>query len=77
MTKDLNLEAVNGALGREVRKLQEELKAADKANATITARVKELEEALKAARPFIGWAGHYPTILAQVDAALTPQQGGE
>lgn len=30
MTKDLNLEAVNSALSREVQKLQEELKAADK-----------------------------------------------
>lgn len=29
MTKDLNLEAVNGVLSREVRKLQEELKLAD------------------------------------------------
>ena len=30
MTKDLNLETVNRALGIEVRKLQEEMKAADK-----------------------------------------------
>lgn len=29
MTRDLNLEAVNGVLSREVRKLQEELKLAD------------------------------------------------
>ncbi len=47
MTKDLNLDAVNGALSREVRKLQEELKAADKANTRLTARVAELEEGLK------------------------------
>lgn len=30
MTKDLNLEAVNSALSREVQKLQAELKAADR-----------------------------------------------
>ena len=30
MTKDLNLEAVNSVLSREVKKLQEELRKADK-----------------------------------------------
>ena len=39
MTKDLNLEAVNGALGREVRKLQDELKAADKLIAQLKAEL--------------------------------------
>lgn len=45
MTKEANLEAVNSALSKEVRKLQEELKAADKTNMALTARVEELEGA--------------------------------
>lgn len=47
MTKDLNLEAVNGALGREVRKLQEELKAADKANADLITALRAENEKLR------------------------------
>ena len=38
--REPNMEAVNGALSREVRKLQEELKAAD-------GRIRRLEAALK------------------------------
>lgn len=51
MTKDLNLEAVNGALGREVRKLQEELKEADRRIlrlshlAALGARMRHLQKA--------------------------------
>ena len=40
MTKDLNLEAVNSALSREVRKLQELLKEADKRNAELVRIVR-------------------------------------
>lgn len=47
MTKEANLEAVNSVLSKEVRKLQEELKAADKTNMAFTARVAELEAALR------------------------------
>lgn len=36
----------------------------------LRAEVEKLRAALKQARPFIGWAGHYPTILAEIDAAL-------
>lgn len=32
--------------------------------------IERLRAALKTARPFIGWAEHYPTILAGIDAAL-------
>lgn len=39
MTKDLNLEAVNSALSREVRKLQELLKEADERNAELEAEL--------------------------------------
>lgn len=35
---------------------------------------EKLRAALKMARPFIGWAGYYPTILAEVDAALEGPQ---
>lgn len=35
-----------------------------------TAQIEKLRAALKTARPFVGWAGHYPTILAEIDAAL-------
>lgn len=46
MTKEASLEAVNSVLSKEVRKLQEELKAADKTNMALTARVEELEGVL-------------------------------
>lgn len=39
-------------------------------NAALRAENEMLRAALKMARPFIGWAGYYPTILAEVDAAL-------
>ena len=49
MTKDLNLEAVNSALSREVRKLQELLKEADKRNAELVAENDKLRAALERA----------------------------
>lgn len=51
---------VYAAAREEYRKKIEEL----------AAEVEKLRAALKMARPFIGWAGYHPTILAVVDAAL-------
>lgn len=45
MTKEANLEAVNSALSKEVRKLQEELKQADKRCATVTVALLHVMEA--------------------------------
>ena len=42
--------------------------------AALRAENEKLRAALKMARPFIGWAGYYPTILAEVDAALEGPQ---
>lgn len=45
MTKEANLEAVNSALSKEVRKLQEELKQADKRCVTVTIALRDVMKA--------------------------------
>ena len=47
MVRDLNLEAVNGSLSREVQKLHAELKAADAETATLRAKNERLRAALE------------------------------
>ena len=39
-------------------------------NARLCAENERLRAALKTARPFIGWAVYYPTLLDEIDAAL-------
>lgn len=48
----------------------EELSKQDTTIAEQADEIERLRAALKMARPFIGRAGHYPTILAEIDAAL-------
>lgn len=50
--------------------LQEIVNGDTEEDERIRAENEKLRAALKMARPFIGWAGYYPTILAEVDDAL-------
>lgn len=45
MMKEASLEAVNSALSKEVRKLQDELKQADKRCATVTIALRDVMKA--------------------------------